>query len=105
LCKTFDVDAKVRKAENPSSLNNWSRFRPEEVTDFKHLIYNLLVDWHNNPEGENLVEPCTIIDKGTLRHGFKFNEKRNPDKKLVRTMTIFNPYLKNFIAGNVRQSS
>lgn len=55
---------------------------PEKVTDFKHVIYNLLVDNHNNPEKFSFVQPCAIKEKGDTKIGFCFNEKENPDKKL-----------------------
>ncbi len=59
-------------------------FPEEEVVDFKHLVYNLLVEAYNNPEQENLVMPISIIDKGnTIKNGFQFNERKNPDKLLV----------------------
>jgi len=57
-------------------------FVPEKVTDFKHVIYNLLVDNHNNPEKFTFVQPCSIKEKGQTKIGFCFNEKENPDKKL-----------------------
>jgi len=63
--------------------NNWiEKFPPEKVNDFKHVIYNLLVDNHNNPHKSNFVQPCTIEENGVIRHGFCFNEAENPEKKL-----------------------
>lgn len=69
----------------PSMLNprmHMESFVPEKVTDFKHVIYNLLVDNHNNPDKFTFVQPCCINEKGQRKIGFCFNEKENPDKKL-----------------------
>lgn len=57
-------------------------FPPEKVNDFKHVIYNLLVDNFNNPQKNSFVQPCTLDENGTIRHGFCFNENDNPEKKL-----------------------
>jgi len=57
-------------------------FPPEKVNDFKHVIYNLLVDNFNNPQKHSFVQPCTIEENGVVRTGFCFNENENPEKKL-----------------------
>jgi hypothetical protein len=59
-------------------------FPAEQVSDFKHVIYNLLVEFHNHPEKSDLafVQPCTIEENGVLRTGFCFNQKQNPEKRL-----------------------
>jgi hypothetical protein len=57
-------------------------FPLEKVNDFKHVIYNLLVENHNNPHKSNFVQPCTIEENGIIRQGFCFNESENPEKKL-----------------------
>lgn len=57
-------------------------FPIEKVNDFKHVIYNLLVENHNNPHKSNFVQPCTLEENGVVRHGFCFNEAENPEKKL-----------------------
>jgi len=57
-------------------------FPIEKVNDFKHVIYNLLVENHNNPHKSNFVQPCTLEESGVIRHGFCFNEAENPEKKL-----------------------
>jgi len=57
-------------------------FPLEKVNDFKHVIYNLLVENHNNPHKSNFVQPCTIEENGVVRTGFCFNEAENPEKKL-----------------------
>jgi len=57
-------------------------FPPEKVNDFKHVIYNLLVENHNNPHKSNFIQPCTIEENNVVRTGFCFNENENPEKKL-----------------------
>jgi len=57
-------------------------FPPEKVNDFKHVIYNLLVENFNNAQKFNFVQPCTIEENGVVRTGFCFNESENPEKKL-----------------------
>jgi len=86
------INYQTRNQSAPSYnqlVNNTPHFRhqmesfvPEKVTDFKHVIYNLLVDNHNNPEKFSFVQPCAIKEKGITKIGFCFNEKENPDKKL-----------------------
>jgi len=64
-------------------LPKMASFEPDQVVDFKHLIYNLLVESFNNPEQETFVIPCTVeVASGVYRDGFQFNESMNPDKRL-----------------------
>jgi len=57
-------------------------FGESELTDFKHVVYNLLVANHNY--GETLAMPCILLDQvtGRFRTGFRFDENRGPDKRL-----------------------
>lgn len=48
--------------------------------DFKHVVYNLLVDNYN--EGSRLVEPCQVEVGGKIYQGFVFNEDMHPEKKI-----------------------
>jgi len=57
-------------------------FSSDRVADFKHLIYNLLVENFNNPKMATFVQPFCMELDGVLRQGFKFNESENPDKRL-----------------------
>lgn len=68
-------------------------FPTDQVRDFKHVIYNLLVLNHNNaitktvnPNAHmdcNFITPCSLKDQdGIIRTGFKFNEAMNPEKRL-----------------------
>jgi len=58
-------------------------FPIEKTVDFKHVIYNLLVENNNNPNKSNFVQPCIAMEEnGFIRDGFCFNEAENPEKKL-----------------------
>jgi len=58
-------------------------FPPEKVENFKHVIYNLLVESYNSNGGPDcLVLPYSVLVDGIPREGFKFNETLDPDKKL-----------------------
>jgi len=58
------------------------KFPLDKVSDFKHVIYNLLVDHHNDPSSTPFVEPVSIMLEGEMRTGFRFPDMYNPDKKL-----------------------
>jgi len=58
------------------------KFPLDKVSDFKHVIYNLLVDHYNNPELVPFIEPVQIVLDGEVRTGFRFPENYNPEKKL-----------------------
>jgi len=59
-----------------------SSFPPESLQDFKHVLYNLLVEHHNNPSSSTFLQPCTLEEGRVIRHGFRFNSRQNPEKKL-----------------------
>jgi len=63
------------------------KFTSSEIVDFKHVIYNLLVENHNDPANNRLVVPYTREDpspstKGRTisRTGFQFNVVLRPEK-------------------------
>eukprot|EP01118_Nematostelium_gracile_P016039 TRINITY_DN655_c0_g1_i1.p1 TRINITY_DN655_c0_g1~~TRINITY_DN655_c0_g1_i1.p1 ORF type:complete len:264 (+),score=58.75 TRINITY_DN655_c0_g1_i1:472-1263(+) len=58
------------------------KFPLDKVSDFKHVIYNLLVDHHNDPELVPFIEPVSILLDGEQRTGFRFPETYAPEKKL-----------------------
>jgi len=58
------------------------KFPLDKVSDFKHVIYNLLVDHHNNPEMVPFIEPISMVLDGETRTGFRFPENFSPEKKL-----------------------
>jgi len=57
-------------------------FPPESLQDFKHVLYNLLVEQFNTQSGSAFVQPCSFDEEGVVRHGFRFNSRQNPEKKL-----------------------
>jgi len=58
-------------------------FPVERVVDFKHLIYNLLCDNYNHPGQHTFVQRFSMeVLPGIVKHGFKFNEAENPEKRL-----------------------
>jgi len=61
-------------------------FPADKVSDFKHVIYNLLVENYNLPNKTEVpfLEACAVQFEGQIRHGFRFNEnaREHPDKKL-----------------------
>lgn len=58
------------------------KFPEEELNDFKHVLYNLLAEHHNNPTSSDFVIPVELKEKATVRTGFKFNSRLSPDKLL-----------------------
>lgn len=58
------------------------KFSPEKVVDFKHVVYNLLVDFFNDPIRCSFAQPIQVEEKGKLRHGFCFNSDMHPEKKI-----------------------
>jgi len=58
------------------------KFAVDKVSDFKHVIYNLLVDHYNDPRAVPFIEPVSIVLDGEIRTGFRFPESYNPEKKL-----------------------
>jgi len=57
-------------------------FPQESLQDFKHVLYNLLAEYHNNPSASTFLQPCTMEEDGVARQGFRFNSRQNPEKKL-----------------------
>jgi len=56
-------------------------FSAESVTDFKKVVYNLLVEHHNGDS--NFVYPIQVTLKdGEIKDGFTFNGDEDPEKFL-----------------------
>jgi len=70
------------KPPAPKGFQEMASFPVENVVDFKHLIYNLLVDNYNHSSEETFVQPISVEVLGVTRYGFRFNEAMNPDKIL-----------------------
>lgn len=67
----------------PRKPSDMAKFVAESVVDFKHVIYNLLVDNFNSPLEHTFVQPITLeVAPGVFKQGFQFNENENPDKRL-----------------------
>lgn len=64
------------------------KFPDEEVHDFKHVLYNCLVDNYNSPNKATFVQIFSVKQNGVVRHGFKFNEKENPEKRLAELYAL-----------------
>jgi len=66
----------VQKREMP-------KFSQDKVNDFKHVIYNLLVDGYNSGNPKNcIVFPIDQESGGKVRDGFQFNEKLDTEKRI-----------------------
>eukprot|EP01118_Nematostelium_gracile_P003620 TRINITY_DN1418_c0_g1_i1.p1 TRINITY_DN1418_c0_g1~~TRINITY_DN1418_c0_g1_i1.p1 ORF type:complete len:243 (+),score=45.61 TRINITY_DN1418_c0_g1_i1:68-730(+) len=64
-------------------------FPPEKVDNFKHVIYNLLVEHYNSKFPDScLVAPCVIMIDNQRINGFQFLKSQNPDKKIPELYAI-----------------
>jgi len=63
-------------------------FPADCLCDFKHVFYNLLVEYNNTQSENCLVRPYSVIEKGVLREGFCFNEKVGPENKLAELYAL-----------------
>jgi hypothetical protein len=80
-CRPSDVIPPTSEQDIPDS-QMMASFPQESLQDFKHVLYNLLVEYHNNPSSSTFLQPCTMEEDGSIRHGFRFNSRQNPEKKL-----------------------
>jgi len=80
FCRPSDVIPSA--SEQDGGFHLMASFPPESLQDFKHVLYNLLVENHNNPSASTFVQPCTMEEEGVIRQGFRFNSRQNPEKKL-----------------------
>jgi len=71
--------------EITTKTNKMQPFPDERLTDFKHIIYNLLVENFNNItyNKNTLVQPILYKAESVHKTGFKFNETHNPSKRLA----------------------
>jgi hypothetical protein len=81
FCRPADVIPPPNDHEPECQLMA-SSFPPESLQDFKHVLYNLLAEYHNNPSASTFLQPCTMEEDGVIRQGFRFNSRQNPEKKL-----------------------
>jgi hypothetical protein len=66
--------------ENDPNYRKMYPFPSSSINDFKHVLYNLLVENYNNPMTSCLLQPFSVVDQSTgkRKHGFKFNSMENP---------------------------
>jgi len=62
----------IEEQQHFQFLNKMKSFSPEQLTDIKHVIYNLLVDNYNDPINNTFVQPFKIKLNNTYRYGFFF---------------------------------
>jgi hypothetical protein len=79
-CRPCDVIPPSSEQESMGIMA--TSFPPESLQDFKHVLYNLLAEHHNHPSASTFLQPCTMEEDGVIRHGFRFNSRQNPEKKL-----------------------
>lgn len=63
-------------------------FPPEQVPDWKHAIYNFLVENHNSADKNTLVIPCIIEESGHVRHGFILNPELDPKRRIAELYAL-----------------
>lgn len=64
------------------------------VTHWKHVIYNLLVENHNDPKNHHFCTPFHVKlaekdNKFEGREGFRFDIKQNPPRKLAELWAFY----------------
>jgi len=82
FCRPQDVIPQASEPECSNTPQQIASFPPESLQDFKHVLYNLLVEHYNNPSASTFLQPCALEEDGVVRHGFRFNSRQNPEKKL-----------------------
>jgi len=77
--------------ENDPNYRKMYPFPSSSINDFKHVLYNLLVEDYNNPMISCLLQPFSVVDQSTGKrnHGFKFNSMENPEKKLPELYALY----------------
>lgn len=69
----------------PYSRRKMDKFALSEKTDFKHIVYNLLVDSYNYPNDPdcNFIQHYELEIDGVRRIGFRFTNEEISDKRLA----------------------
>lgn len=70
-------------SSSSSSTSTPCLFEQSSISNFKHVMYNLLAQAHLDPNGIHLVEPITLTINGRDRKGFRFNGLLEPEKRLA----------------------
>lgn len=83
------IHALLDADESSRARVRMEQFPREKVDNFKHVIYNLLVEHYNSDLPQHcLVSPCTVDVDGQLREGFQFNKNSNPDKGIPELYAV-----------------
>lgn len=77
------------KAERDETNHKHPLFPARTLQDFKHVLYNLMAEAHNNPDGSTLLLPYSEVKNGVLRHGFRFNPDFHPEKKMAELYALY----------------
>jgi len=71
----------------PRAAHRMKQFSAAQVSDWKHVLYNLLVESHNSDNNSGcLVCPVEVLHVGQKRQGFSFNPNLQPRKKDCRAL-------------------
>jgi len=86
ITASSSTNSVVSNSNTPTNNNTrrkkMEKFSPEKVGDFKHVVYNLLVDNYNDPQNGSFAHPIQIEEKGKIHYGFSFNPEMHPEKKI-----------------------
>eukprot|EP01119_Soliformovum_irregulare_P009364 TRINITY_DN2262_c0_g2_i1.p1 TRINITY_DN2262_c0_g2~~TRINITY_DN2262_c0_g2_i1.p1 ORF type:complete len:221 (-),score=75.43 TRINITY_DN2262_c0_g2_i1:24-686(-) len=63
-------------------------FPQDRLCDWKHVLYNLLVEHHNSETKSTLLQPCEVFHQGKMRIGFCLNPFLNPKKQLAELYAL-----------------
>jgi len=80
----MDIRLLVNYKEEPENLQ-MDRFAEEQIRDFKHVVYNLLVDTYNEA-ATPVISTCTVVEDGAIRNGFRLTY---PDKASKRLSELY----------------
>lgn len=85
-----ETNRKKRKREDSSSplidaskSNAMELFEEKDSLTWKHILYNLLVEHHNNPTDESLLKPVRIEFNGKMREGFRVRQHKDSENRLT----------------------
>jgi hypothetical protein len=77
----MDPPMKRLKCETKQRMDS---FPPAQVSDWKHVLYNLLVENHNSGDDQNtLLKPVEVMVAGQLKRGFRINPAMQPRQLLA----------------------
>eukprot|EP01119_Soliformovum_irregulare_P025787 TRINITY_DN963_c0_g1_i1.p1 TRINITY_DN963_c0_g1~~TRINITY_DN963_c0_g1_i1.p1 ORF type:complete len:307 (+),score=43.31 TRINITY_DN963_c0_g1_i1:104-922(+) len=76
------------KLYRPDNRNEMQSFPTTCVMDWKHVLYNLLVENHNSPDGNTILVPCQVESNGELKSGFYINADHDPKKRLAEIYAL-----------------